>query len=93
MKSVNSYLIDLVAKIRMDQDPIFVFEQLDQLGVTFRAQNEVCNLAETTQLSGNEIVNYILEQPYLYRYPAGTKTEYIPGIGLVSEELKTVLGV
>lgn len=66
--STKSLLLDLVQQIRMGIKPHFTFEMLDILEVTFRAQNEVMNLAETTNIYGNEIVNLAMEFPYLYKF-------------------------
>ena len=66
--NTKSLLLDLVQQIRMGIKPHFTFEMLDILEVTFRAQNEVMNLAETTNLYGNEIVNMAMDMPYLYRF-------------------------
>jgi hypothetical protein len=87
MKSEKSYIIDLVQQIRMDISPVNTFEQLDKFGITFRAQNEIVNLAETTNQSGWQIANYIMAQPYFYRYTKDVKTVYVHGVGYVSEEL------
>lgn len=66
--TTKSLLLDLVHQIRIGQKPHFTFEVLDILEVTFRLQNEVINLAETSNLSGNEIVNIAMNNPLLYRF-------------------------
>lgn len=91
VNKVKHYLLNLIHQIRIGQKPDFTFEELDKLGVTFRAQNEVCALSESNKLSGNDIINEIMKKDYLFRYPEGTKTEYIEGYGQVSEELKMFL--
>ena len=67
-QKVKHYLLDLIQQIRIGIRPHHTFEVLDSMGVTFRAQNEVINLAETTNAYGNEIVNSIIEKPYLFRF-------------------------
>jgi hypothetical protein len=64
---VKRYLLNLIHQIRIGINPSFTFEMLDSLNVTFRAQNEVINSAETTNEYGNRIVNSIIEKPYLFR--------------------------
>jgi hypothetical protein len=68
IKKVKHHLLTLIQQIRMGIKPHYTFEVLDSMGVTFRAQNEVMNLAETTNAYGNEIVNSIIEKPYLFRF-------------------------
>ena len=55
--TVKQYLLDLVHQVRIGINPAYTFEKLDELGVTFRAQNEVCRKAEDSNVVGLYIVN------------------------------------
>jgi len=65
--NVKQKLLTLVHQIRIGVDPALTFEELDEMNVTMRAQNEVINEAETTNKYGMYIVNRIADKPYLFR--------------------------